>query len=1193
MKNYLQRWCSSSWGDLHRNVTKIWHSKIFQIMKLITVLMLALCVHLSATDADAQLVTLHEQNSELSQVFLKIRKQTNYNFLFNNQVLANARPVTVAFEKMPLEKALNTIFKEQPLTYTIIEQTIVIKEAEVVVDRSDMDSSTPLEEYFFIENLEDFLMIIRGKISDPTGEPLIGVNIQVKGTTRGTTTDFDGNYEIEADIQDTLVLSYVGYKSQILPVDGRTTIDVIMVEDVSRLDELIVVAYGTSTKGTYTGSASVIDQEEIKDVPSTSFQNALAGRAAGVQVASSSGQAGATTSIRIRGIGSMNASNEPLYVIDGVPVSSGNAGQLSDYVYATNNVMNSLNPADIESITILKDAAASSLYGSRAANGVVLVTTKKGKSGKPKITLRSSIGFTPSWATDNYEPASTQENVNMLYRVFHDYNTGRDKSVEVANSDALRRLNVKFNKHGYYFETNGTGLTENVNIKGMTDGVVNREGTYFDWEDALFRTGTYQTNDISVSGGDQNTKYYSSLSYTKDQNRVKVNDYDRITGRVNLSQKIGNYVEFLSNINISSSDLSGYNDTRNLSSNYYLQTRNLLWGLYWPTNYKTGDPWTARYGSYGQNNVYYDNEWENSGKTLRISANETMVVNILPELNVRSLFSYDNARTKDHIYYSAKHFNGSNKNGTVSELTTSTNKLVSSTTINYNKTFGNHTLGFLAGYEAEKNETDFQRSTGNDLPSSALHTVVTAGELDASAYNWGNTIQSLLSRAEYNYDDKYYLSASFRRDGSSKLGPDTRWGNFYSIAGSWRIDRESFMENTAFISSLRLRASYGVNGTLPSPNYGWRSLTGYGDSYIEQAGGGISTIADANLTWETNYSTDVALEFGLYDQRLFGTVEYFNRDSRDLLQSVPISRVTGFSSTLKNVGEINNSGLELSLGGDILSTDDVRWSVGINASFIKSKVVKLYKGEDEETGADIIWNDPTGSDARAQFIYREGESTLAFYGYEWAGVDPENGNNTWYVNDPDDGSAGEFLFNGRGASYDWRDANYIITGNGMPKVYGGLRSDVEYKGITLGVNFIYKLGGDLYDGASKDVIDDGYYWERIRAQYEYDNMWTVENPNGSLPKISGFDPTDAIQYSSRNLYDASFLRLKNITLAYNLPVSVINSIGITNTRIYLNGSNLLTFSKYKLADPEVNQYATRGWETPYGKTYTFGVELSF
>src|SRR5690606_26393391 len=346
---------------------------------------------------------------------------------------------------------------------------------------------------------------------------------------------------------------------------------------------------------------------------------------------------------------------------------------------------------------------------------------------------------------------------------------------------------------------------------------------------------------------------------------------------------------------------SGYNDTRNTSANYFMQSRNLLWPLYWPNDYKTGEPFTVRLGSLAYNNLYYDNEWENSASNFRISANESLIINLLPGLNVKSVFSYDNVQSKDHIYYSAKHYGGVATNGTVSEMTTNVTKIVSSNTINYAKDFGAHGITLLGGFEAEKTTTDFMRSTGKDLPSSALHTVATAGETDAMAYFWGNSMQSVLSRVEYNYDQKYYGSASYRRDGSSRLGPETRWGDFWSVAASWRINKESFMSGIDAISDLRLRASYGVNGTLPSADFGWRSLTSYGNSYMDQAGGGISTIADPNLTWETNYTTNLALEFGLFDQRLYGTIEYFNRDSRDLLQNVPISRVTGFGSTLKNV----------------------------------------------------------------------------------------------------------------------------------------------------------------------------------------------------------------------------------------------------------------------------------------------------
>lgn len=1032
---------------------------------------------------------------------------------------------------------------------------------------------------------------LTGTVTDASRRPLAGVSVAIKGSDIGTLSDADGRFSIPTESGQTLVFSSVGYTPQEVVVQSQQSVNMTMHSDDRSIDEVMVVAYGTATRGSYTGSATAVRGDDLKDNPKPSFEQALTGKVPGLQVTTTSGQAGATSAIRIRGIGSMNASQEPLYVIDGVPVISGNVGQMSDYIVNSNNVMSTLNPNDIESITVLKDAAASSLYGSRAANGVIIITTKKGKLGEPKIDFRTSVGITPTWATDNWEAAGPQEQVDILYRVLHDARTSSGDSDAEANEWVLNRFNNNFGKHGYEFKTGGVGLYENVDITGRTDGIENREGKYFDWNDVLFRTGVYQTNDLAVSGATENTSYYSSLSYTQDKSRMIENDFQRINGRINLTQNIGKYIEFGSNINISKNKTIGLNDTRNTGTNYLFQTRNLLWPLYWPTDYKTGDEWSERYGSLAYNPLYYNKEWENSANTRKISAVESLTVKILPELNVKTIFSYDDTETRDHIYYSAKHYSGSSTNGTVSELSTNTTKLVSSTTANYNKTFGGlHGVNLLAGFEAEKNQTDFIRATGKDLPSSSLHTVATAGELDASAYSWGNTMMSVLSRAEYSYSDKYYASASFRRDGNSRIGPKNRWANFWSVAGSWRLSSEDFLKDVQAIDDVRIRASYGVNGTLPSSNYGWRSLTGYGNKYMEQAGGGLSNAADPLLAWESNYTTNLALEFGLYNNKLFGSVDYFNRDSKNLLQDVPISTITGFSSTLKNVGEINNRGVEVQLGSDIIQKGDWKWTASINGAFIKSKVTKLYKNVGEEMGQDIIWNDPTGGDARTRFIYREGESTLAYYGLEWAGVDKTNGKNVWFIND---GTDGDFLFDGRGATYTYTKASRTIIGNAHPNFYGGLNSDVEYKGVSLGLNFIYKVGGKLYDAASRDVADDGYYWERIHSQYFVDETWTDLDPSGNLPKVSGQDLEDVNQVSSRHLYDASFLRLKNVTLSYRIPTHVLTKAGISNARVYFNGSNLLTFSKYKHADPEVNQYGTRGWETPIGKTYTFGLEFSF
>jgi len=1030
---------------------------------------------------------------------------------------------------------------------------------------------------------------VAGKVSGSDGTPLVGVTVSVKGTTISTSTNENGLFSLNADHNATLVVSYIGYTSQEIPLNGRKAINITLNQDDQAIDEVMVVAYGTAKKSSFTGSAATVNYEkEAKDIPVTSFEQALTGRIPGVQINTTSGQAGSTSSIRVRGIGSMNASNEPLYVVDGVPVVSGNVGQMSGALSgSSNNIMATINPKDIESISILKDAAAASLYGSRAANGVVIITTKSGKAGKPKIDFRTSYAVTPNWATDNYKPGNPQEQIQYFYQIFHDYRTSNGYTQEQANQYALNRMNTRFGIHGYEFSSEGTGLYDKIIIKGKTDGVENRDGQYFDWNDALFRTGKYQTNDLAVSGASDKTKYYSSLSYTTDKGRAYTNEFERIGGRLNFSQKLSEKVEFATNFNLNHNNKEGYNDTRNTGTNYMYLANNLLFPFYWPTDYKTGKEYTTRYNSLGYNPLYYDKQWENNSKTLRIVAAPSLTVKFLPELTGKTIFSYDNAEVKDHLYYSPLHYHttyGATANGTVFEYSTNYKKLISSSTLNYNKTFATeHTLDLLVGFEAEKNETNYQFASGSNLPSSSLHTVATAGIKDADAYMWGNNMMSVFSRAEYNFKNTYFLSGSLRRDGNSRLGPDTRWGNFWSLSAAWNLKNESFISDIEEINLLKLKASYGTNGTLPTSNFGWRSLASYGYNYMDQPGGILTTIADKDLKWEKSHTFNVGAEFGLFNNRLYGTVEYFNRDSKDLLQDVNISLVTGFNSTLLNVGEINNKGLEISIGGDLIKKDDFRWSANVNTSFLKSKVSKLYGGK------DITWWDPTGGDSRVQFMYKEGEDVYSYYMAEWAGVDPSNGKPMWYTND---GTEGEFLHNGRGATNKVSDAKQVIVGSPIPKAYGGFNTDIEYKGFSLGLNFTYKIGGKLFDAGSRDVAEDGYYWERIRSYYAIQNVWTPDNTDALYPFVSGNDPEDGITRSTRHLYDASFLRLKNVNVSYRLPSAVVSKIGFSNARIFFNGTNLLTASKFKWADPEVNQFGTRGWETPFGKTYTFGLEVS-
>lgn len=475
--------------------------------------------------------------------------------------------------------------------------------------------------------------------AEDNNEPIIGASVLVKGTTLGAVTDIEGKFTIlnVPGTAKTVIVSFVGMQKVEAAI--KPAMKVVLKSDSELLDEVMVVAYGTAKKSSYAGSASLVKADALKDIPTTSFENALNGKVAGLQLTNNSGQAGSAPAIRIRGIGSMNAGNEPLYVVDGVPVSSGNTGQMSGELYSTNNIMNTLNPEDIESISVLKDAAASSLYGSRAANGVILITTKKGQIGKPVVTLKAEVGFTPCWATDNYETASVQENVNMLYTVFHDARTsGKGETDEKAAAYAIGQLNSRFNKHGYQFTTNGTGAYENVNILEYDNS--GRGGKYYDWDKAYFRTAIYQTYDMSVSGATQNTNYYTSLSYTQDEGRLKMNSFDRVSGRLNLTQKVGKFLELTTNASLARTKKSGYNDTRNTGSNYFMQTRNLLWGLYWPTDYKTGELWTERYGSYAYNGLYYDKEWENGSTSTKIMAAETLTLHLMPGLDLRSIYSY-------------------------------------------------------------------------------------------------------------------------------------------------------------------------------------------------------------------------------------------------------------------------------------------------------------------------------------------------------------------------------------------------------------------------------------------------------------------------------------------------------------------------------------------------------------------------
>ncbi len=920
-------------------------------------------------------------------------------------------------------------------------------------------------------------------------------------------------------------------------------------DSIIQLKEAVVVAYGTSNLKNYAGTVREV-KSHFPGIFSTDFEQLLQGRISGLQFFRSSGQVGSGSQLRIRGTGSMNASNEPLYVVDGVPVTS---GSVSQSLPVSDNLMNTLNPEDIQSITILKDAAASSLYGSRAANGVVLITTKKGVQGKTKIKFSANLSFTPDFAYNNFETCTPEEMHMLVYENRYNEYIDQGKSPQEAATYAQNKLNGLFPQ-----DTQG----------------------YYDWENALLRTAIYQNYNVSVAGGNDITKYYSSLSYSGEQGRSFENELQRISGRLNVLQNLNRIFSLGSNIYFSKIKRSMFKDTRDPETNYFYGMRNLLFQDWQPED-QAGNPVTTRYPSYAYNYPYYSNLKDIHSDIFKASAIETLGIRLLPSLNLKSIFSYDQTQVNDFSWFSPQYYGTSSTNGEINEHSTQIVKWVSSNTLNYKKTFNKYSIDALLGFEAEKNKTEYVRATGKQLSNSYTRSIASAGSKDATTYSYDNSMMSLFSNLLVSYDDHYSLSCSFRRDGSSRLGPDTRWGNFWSTGALWRISKESFMENTDFLDDLHLKLSYGVNGTQPINNYGYMSLYSLGYIYNGQPGGITTTLGNEMLTWENNHVFNISLGGTSRNNRFYGSVVYYTRNTDQLLQDVQLSRITGISTQLDNAGSINNQGIEIDLSGTIITTRNWIWTLNMNLSTLKSKVTHLYDR------SDVVWYD-NPSNKKAQFIYKEGYSPKSFYGAEWAGVDPENGKAMWYLNNEE---SPDLIHKGRPVTYSQNKADYVIIGCADPQFYGGINSDLYWKNITLSLHFIYSVGGDAYNATGKDNQDDGYYNARVMSKKAL-NRWQNPGDQTDTPRRT-YDQTSAQGFQSRWISNNDYIRLKSIQLSYQIPTITLTKTPFSGIRFFANAANLLTWAKEKEYDPEVDVLGIRGWEMPIGKTYAFGVDIEF
>lgn len=1102
--------------------------KVFFMMRLSFYLVLLGCMHVSAA-IDAQTrVDIHARNVTLHDVIWELQKQTGFVFLYSTQDIESVRLPEIKASRESVKDVLDYCLKDTGLTYNIQDDVIVIRKAEAL-------PATPQQTF-----------TVRGTVRDEAGESLPGVSVRVKGTSTGVATDIDGHFELNvSSLKNTvLIFSFVGMQTLEIAASDKDMTIVLKPED-TQLEEVIVTGYGTFKKSAYAGSASTVKTDALKDVPAVSFSQILQGAAPGIQISSSSGQPGAATSINIRGMGSFNASNSPLYVIDGVPVISGNISSIG--TDAGLDIMATLNTSDIENITVIKDAAAASLYGSRAANGVVLITTKQGQKGKPVFSFKADWGFS-DFAMDYRPTIGGEERREMIYEALKDGQMIFKKKNE-ATAIAYAEKNID-----KYAPVPYCG--------------------YVDWNDIMFKKGNHQTYEFSASGGTDRLRYYSSLAYMKQQGITLSSGLERVSGRLNVDYKATDKLNLGAKVLVSSLNQDVYSEGTSYTAPFYSTVNCVV----------PSDPVYNEDGTWNRDLIRNDDR--NPLLAAKYNFRREYVTRtfntlygsyeFIEGLKFKSTLSFDFTSTKGKLWYDPRTSDGDDYNGALDKSMYERKKLIWSNVLSYQKTFAEkHNLDVLVGYETDDQSRDYVGAYVKNFARPDKPETSNGVKLDdASGSSNGTRLVSYISRLNYNYDNKYYFGASYRMDGSSRLQRDNRWGSFWSVSGAWKINAEEFMKPAEdWLTDLKLRLSYGVNGTLPSDYYGYLGLSSLTNSYNDEPGMSQSQLKNFNLSWETNYNFNVGLDLGFWN-RLNVTFEYYTRTTKDLLMDRPISMTTGFSSYLMNIGEVKNQGIELEIRSRNFDTKNFSWTTVFNIGHNKNEIIRL-DGQSTEM--------PSGSQIRMV-----GKPYRTFYVKEFAGINPETGMPQFYTNEK--GTDGKYI---KEITENPGSAKYIPMKCADPKVSGGLSNNLRYRFIDLSFMLSYQFGGYSYDNWAQKTEHGGDDLEANIPTY-YRNRWKKPGDHAKYERfIANNDVAMSDYANSRRLHPTDFIRLKNLTVGLTVPEKWTRKIGIDRVRAYASGNNLLTWAKHDYYDPEAVSGGTAIWGTPPLKTMTFGLEVNF
>lgn len=1062
-------------------------------------------------------VSIHLEHVSLRAALTKIELTAGVRFVYESRLISSPKPIDVAFTDERLANVLQHILTPRHIRFEADgNQIILTKETLGLIQdtfRNSMESA-PLE------------LTISGKITDEANEPLPGVNILIKGTVQGTTSDVNGEYRLNVPDGNTiLAFSFIGYATQEIAVGGRTQINVTMVEDVTSLDEVVVVGYGEVKKSDLTGSVGSVKGEEINAYPTTNIMQSLSGRATGVQVSQNNGEPGGAISVRIRGTNSVQGGNEPLYVIDGFPYS-GNPTLLSN--------------ADIESIEILKDASATAIYGSRGANGVVLITTKRGKKGRTTVDYDGYMG----WQTIR-------------------------KKIEMMNA------------HEYALFYNEQAANDGL-APHFTQAEIDSFGEGTDWQDLVQRTAPIHNHSLSVNGGTDNSRYSISGSNFKQEGIIVGSNYVRNSLRTNISTDISKKFTFDINAILSRVDRDRQNSSGGNRGGSLMSA--MLSGYPTIPTHNPDGTYTDLASAYGwgsnviTNPLNYIEQSTNHVRSNKVLTNAALVFKPLEGLAIKVSGGIENTDDRTDSYKTKKFINSS---GSASISTEQSSSVLNENTISYRKELAHHSFSAVAGFTYQNFKSTGLSASGSGFVSDVQesHDIGAAATQGVpGSYFSESTILSYLGRINYAFNDKYLATVSYRADGSSRYSEGQKWGHFPSASLAWRMSEEDFIRNFSFISDMKLRAGYGETGsTAISPYQTMNQLNSdkvvFGDALITTYSPG--TRLAGPLKWETTAQADIGLNMGFLENRFTFEVDYYIKNTRDLLNSVPLPSSLGYTTTIRNIGKVQNKGIEIAASAVVLE-GPFHWNVAANFSSNRNKVVKLYEGNDvlgDRVNISVI-NDNIN-------ILREGEPIGSFFGYVEKGYD-ENGKIVYED------------FNGNGT----RDIDdKRIIGNPHPDFIYGLTSSMGFRNFELNVFLQGSQGNDIFNvSAINQTLDYGQALNMPREVYE--NHWTAETPNAKYPVISR---TTSTQVSDRWVEDGSYLRFKNIQLSYTLPVAALQLSWLRHAEVYVSGQNLITLTKYSWYDPEINSYGSSNsirlgidhYSYPSAKTVTAGVRLGF